>query len=389
MKMDPWLQTVNLTKHYGKRVVVDNVNLNINKGEVFVFLGPSGAGKTTILNCIAGMIFPDKGRIYRDGTDITSLPANKRNIGMVFQDYSLFPNMTIRQNVEFPLQAKIRHGFMDMIKWAFESRNSSRFRGRVDEVLSLVQLLDHAGKKPEQLSGGEQQRVALARALVFDPELLCFDEPLGSLDKNLRYEMQFEIRSIQKRLGKTLLYVTHDQSEAFSISDSIAIVNAGDIEQVGTPKELYESPCNEFVALFLGECNTFAIRRVEETSGGFSVTTDRGTRLFTLTKAQADRHVVAIRPENLKICTKKPQSQPFLESMLVTQTFNGSQIRMVLEFENRERIVAVAPSGELDRIIMPGTKVYTKYSPGSCLILPKSDCLIRIGEDDGERHITP
>jgi spermidine/putrescine ABC transporter ATP-binding subunit len=230
-----------LTKRYGDEAVVDAIAVSIAPGEFFSLLGPSGSGKTTTLMMVAGFTRPDGGAILVDGEDIAAVPPQKRGFGMVFQNYAIFPHLNVFENIAFPLRAR---------RWAKDAIGE-----RVSWALELVRLGRFADRDARQLSGGQQQRVALARAIVFHPPVVLMDEPLGALDKNLRFEMQVEIKEIQQRLGMTVLYVTHDQEEAMSMSDRIAIMNHGRIDQVGTPGEVYERPANPFVGRFLGEAN--------------------------------------------------------------------------------------------------------------------------------------
>jgi putative spermidine/putrescine transport system ATP-binding protein len=230
-----------LTKRYGDETVVDALATSIAPGEFFSLLGPSGSGKTTTLMMVAGFVSPDGGTVLVDGRDIAAVPSQKRGFGMVFQSYAIFPHLNVFENIAFPLRA--RH-------WAKEVIGE-----RVAWALELVRLGRFADRDARQLSGGQQQRVALARAIVFHPPVVLMDEPLGALDKNLRFEMQVEIKEVQQRLGITVLYVTHDQEEAMSMSDRIAIMDHGRVHQVGPPSEVYERPANPFVGRFLGEAN--------------------------------------------------------------------------------------------------------------------------------------
>ncbi len=230
-----------VTKKYSEERVVDRVGLSIKPGEFFSLLGPSGSGKTTTLMMIAGFASVEEGAIEVDGADVSCLPPQKRGFGMVFQNYAVFPHLNVFENVAFPLRAR--------------RLPEATIRSRVAWALSLVQLEPFADRFSRQLSGGQQQRVAIARAIVFEPRVVLMDEPLGALDKNLRYDMQVEIKEIQRRLGMTVVYVTHDQEEAMNMSDRIAIMRRGRIEQVGSPAEVYERPANAFVARFLGEAN--------------------------------------------------------------------------------------------------------------------------------------
>ncbi|MGB7268849.1 MAG: ABC transporter ATP-binding protein [Albidovulum sp.] len=235
------LQLRSLTKRFGDFTAVDAVDLDIERGEFLTLLGPSGSGKTTLLMMIAGFQDITQGDISLDGASIAAMPAEKRNFGMVFQGYALFPHMSVRQNIAYPLDVR--------------RRPKAEIAARVDEMLDLVQLGDFGDRLPTQLSGGQQQRVALARALCFAPPVLLLDEPLGALDKKLRIEVQAQLKDIHRRVGTTFIYVTHDQEEALSMSDRVVIMQAGAIEQVGSPQELYQTPRTEFAASFLGKSN--------------------------------------------------------------------------------------------------------------------------------------
>jgi putative spermidine/putrescine transport system ATP-binding protein len=235
------VRLVDLTRRFGDVTAVDGVSLDIVRGEFFTMLGPSGSGKTTTLRLIAGFELPDGGRIELAGTDVSGRPPYARDVNTVFQDYALFPHMSVRENVEYGLRIK---------KVPRDQR-----RSRAEEALAMVRLGDHGARKPAQLSGGQRQRVALARAIVNHPQVLLLDEPLGALDLKLRQEMQVELKRIQGEVGITFVYVTHDQEEALTMSDRLAVFSAGRIEQVGTPADVYEHPANEFVAGFVGVSN--------------------------------------------------------------------------------------------------------------------------------------
>ncbi|HEY5629079.1 MAG TPA: ABC transporter ATP-binding protein, partial [Candidatus Limnocylindrales bacterium] len=236
-----FLELAGVRKAFGLTVAVEDFNLVAEKGEFVSFLGPSGCGKTTTLRMIAGFERPTAGRIAVDGVDITWRPPNQRNVGMVFQSYALFPNMTVADNVGFGLRVR--------------KRSKDQIRKRVDELLNLINLPDKGDRYPWQLSGGQQQRVALARALAFEPEVLLLDEPLSALDAKIRVSLRQEIRAIQRDLGVTTIYVTHDQEEALSMSDRIVVMNEGRIEQIGSPFEIYNYPRTRFVASFVGTLN--------------------------------------------------------------------------------------------------------------------------------------
>ncbi len=242
-----------VSKFFGKVKAVDDVNLEIRDGEFFSLLGPSGSGKTTCLRMIAGFEIPSSGRIYLYGNDVSDLPPYERDVNTVFQDYALFPHMTVGDNIAYGL----------MIKGVPKPER----RRRVEEMLELVQLTGYADRKPSQLSGGQRQRVALARALINHPKVLLLDEPLGALDLKLRQQMQVELKAIQKRVGITFIFVTHDQEEALTMSDRIAVFNEGRVVQVGTPAEIYEHPTNAFVAGFVGTSNLVSAEVAKRITG--------------------------------------------------------------------------------------------------------------------------
>jgi len=283
------VQISDLSKRYGDFTAVDRISLDVGRGEFLTFLGSSGSGKTTTLNMIAGFDDPTAGTILLDGGSVQGLPPQKRNIGMVFQRYTLFPHMTVEQNVAFPLSVR--------------GMSKAEMTERVRKVLDLVQLGRFTGRRPGQLSGGQQQRVALARALVYEPQLLLMDEPLGALDKKLREEIQLEIRNLHSRLGVTILYVTHDQEEALRLSDRIAVFEHGKVVQVGTGEDLYRRPATEFVAGFIGNSNflegeVIDVKVSEVTlrlSGGECLT------LPPLDVHPADRVRLMIRPEEIML----------------------------------------------------------------------------------------
>ena len=238
---DAMIEFREMTKRYANLVANDHLSLTIERGELMTLLGPSGCGKTTALRCLTGTIQPEEGQIFLDGKDVTHVPTHQRNLGMVFQNFALFPHMTVQDNVGFPL----------MIRSVAKPERARM----VADALRLVRLDGYAAQYPRQLSGGQQQRVGLARALVYHPKVLLLDEPLSNLDAKLREEMRFEIKEVVTRLGITAMYVTHDQGEALALSDRVAIMNRGRLEQLGTPEEIYESPRSKFVAEFIGLSN--------------------------------------------------------------------------------------------------------------------------------------
>ena len=286
------LKIEHLSKIYGDFKAVDDVSIALGKGQFLTILGPSGSGKTTTLMSVAGFLIPDKGHILVAGQDITKLVPYKRNIGMVFQNYALFPHMTVLQNIMYPLK-------MRKVPKAECERKAA-------EYLDIVGLSGLGGRYPRELSGGQQQRVALARALVYNPPLLLMDEPLGALDKQLRQRMQLEIKHIQKKLNITVVYVTHDQEEALTMSDEIIIMNHGKIEQRGTPWELYESPANRFVAEFMGESNLLpaTVETAPDAEGHATAALENGMRVSIESQKEirvGDQVVISVRPERVTV----------------------------------------------------------------------------------------
>src|SRR5215207_4582644 len=252
-----FLTLTGIRKQFGSTVAVEDFNLDAERGEFVSFLGPSGCGKTTTLRMIAGFETPSSGTIVMDGEDMTYRPPNRRNVGMVFQSYALFPNMTVADNIGFGLRVR--------------KRPRAEIKSRVGELLELIHLPDKGGRYPYQLSGGQQQRVALARALAISPEVLLLDEPLSALDAKIRVALRKEIRTIQRQLGITTVYVTHDQEEAMSLSDRVVVMSEGRIEQIGSPPEIYNFPATPFVASFVGTLNLIAGTVLEGASGRLAV----------------------------------------------------------------------------------------------------------------------
>ena len=292
-----------LSKRFGAVSAVRDISLDIRAGEFVALLGPSGSGKTTLLTLIAGFETPSAGAISIGGRDITAVASHRREIGMVFQRYALFPHMTVAQNIAFPLRMR--------------GLNRATTRERVREIVGLVQLETLEQRYPAQLSGGQQQRVAVARALVFAPPVLLMDEPLGALDKNLRQSMQFEIKRLQARLGVTVVYVTHDQDEALTMSDRIAVMSAGRIEQVGAPAEVYRKPQSAFVADFIGGMNFIEGERLGRNGSDLqlrlsnSVTVSHACDASEAGAARGQRTRLAVRPEQLKLANPgEPNTVP-------------------------------------------------------------------------------
>jgi putative spermidine/putrescine transport system ATP-binding protein len=286
-----FLQIQRLRKTYDDVVAIDQVSLDVKKGEFMTFLGPSGSGKSTTLYIVAGFQEPSEGRVLLDGKPLLSVAPNKRNIGMVFQRYTLFPHLTVGENIAFPLRVR--------------RRPDAEVKAKVEQMLKLVHLSECRDRMPAQLSGGQQQRVAIARALAYDPPVLLMDEPLSALDKKLREEIQLELRRIHQETGVTILYVTHDQEEALRLSDRIAVFNKGRIEQVGSGEELYANPSSRFVASFIGNSNFLPVRVTSNTDGRASGVFPNGHAVasgcFNPALAAGDDGTLMIRPEQMRI----------------------------------------------------------------------------------------
>lgn len=308
-----FLRLEHLEKSFGATHVVKDFDLGISKGEFVSLLGPSGCGKTTVLRMVAGFETPSSGRIIIDGQDVTGLRSNQRNIGMVFQAYALFPNLTVAQNVAFGLKVK---------GVARDEREA-----RVAEMLALIGLPDYGGRFPFQLSGGQQQRVALARALAPKPRVLLLDEPLSALDAKVRVSLRSQIREIQQDLGITTIFVTHDQEEAMSISDRIVVMNAGIADQVGAPFEIYNRPTTRFVANFVGTLNTFEVKVEDPASGKVRLGDAEMTLPAPLRSAPGATQSIALRPEALRL-GREPGYDTVLPGRIEDVHFMGSIIRL-------------------------------------------------------------
>jgi putative spermidine/putrescine transport system ATP-binding protein len=307
------LALTNISKQFGDFVAVREFNLDVKKGEFVSFLGPSGCGKTTTLRMIAGFEIPSGGKISLDNKDITENAPNQRNVGMVFQSYALFPNMTVAQNIGFGLQVR--------------KEKESDIKDRVNEMLSIIHMEEKANSYPYQLSGGQMQRVALARALAIRPEVLLLDEPLSALDAKIRVSLRAEIRSIQQRLGITAIYVTHDQEEALSLSDRIVVMNSGEMEQIGTPFEIYNFPTTRFVANFVGSLNTAEAEIVDPNEGVLVMDDIRLSSTNIKGRGKGDKVKIAIRPERLNFLSEGKKENIF-DGRVENITFLGSVVRI-------------------------------------------------------------
>ncbi|WP_332689012.1 ABC transporter ATP-binding protein [Bosea sp. (in: a-proteobacteria)] len=355
---EPLVSFSHVQKSYdGQVLVVKDLNLDIARGEFLTLLGPSGSGKTTSLMMLAGFETPTNGRITLQGRDITALPPYKRGIGMVFQNYALFPHMTVADNVAYPLRAR---------KLA-----EPEIARRVASALDMVKLGPFGTRMPAQLSGGQQQRVALARALVFEPELILLDEPLGALDKQLRERMQYELKQIHERLGVTMVYVTHDQEEALTMSDRIAVFDQGRIQQLASPEELYERPANAFVADFVGENN--ALEGVVTGRSGETVKVRIADQIEVSAQAVGtlgvgDAAVLSLRPERICIAPKATDNRFTLE--IARLVYLGEATRIIFQLGGQE-LVAKGDPMRLPVALERGTRIEVGWLSGECRAFPK------------------
>jgi putative spermidine/putrescine transport system ATP-binding protein len=323
-----------VSRSYGTTVALEHFDIELQEGEFLALLGPSGCGKTTALRLLAGFIGPTGGRIFMDGVDLAHVPPERRDIGMVFQEYALFPHMTVLENVAFGLRERRQRGAAALV--------------RARELLQLVRLPDLEGRYPAELSGGQQQRVALARAVAFGPRLLLMDEPLGALDLKLREAMQIEIKRIQRTLGITTLYVTHDQGEAISMADRIAVMNRGRIVQLGTPPEVYDRPRSRFVADFLGRVNLATAGVLAREDGWLHVGLGAARLAVPLPgrrgpAAEGSTVCLAVRPESLRLGGKPRPGDNVLEGRVVQRIFAGSILKVMVEIAGTTTWTAEVP----------------------------------------------
>jgi spermidine/putrescine transport system ATP-binding protein len=352
-----------LTKRFSE-IAVDNIDLAVASGEFFSLLGPSGCGKTTTLRLIAGFEQPTSGRILLDGVDVSDVPPHRRKVNTVFQSYALFPFLSVRDNVGFGLRNR--------------GVGKADLRRRVDEALDLVHMTAFAKRRPGQLSGGQQQRVALARALVLNPAVLLLDEPLGALDAKLRRSLKIELKALQERVGITFLYVTHDQEEALTMSDRLAVMNAGRIVQIGTPREVYEEPADNYVADFLGAAN---LMEVEVVSAGALRVGD-----FTLTShrceaAAGSAHAV-IRPERVRIEEHGSAGENRVPAMVERVVFLGSATEVLLRLAPGIQVQALMQNDGSRPDLAQGTPVNVYLPPDALRVLAGAAGEVPVPEDE-------
>ena len=334
-----------VTKRFGQTVALDDVSLTVESGEFICFLGPSGCGKTTLLRIVAGLELAEEGTVTLDGRDLSRTPARSRNFGVVFQSYSLFPNMTAARNVGYGLECR--------------RRPRAEIEARAAEMLRIVALSDHAHKLPSQLSGGQQQRVALARALAPDPAVLLLDEPLSALDAKVRESLRLEIRDLQKRLGITTIMVTHDQEEALTMADRIVVMDTGRIAQIGTARELYERPTSKFVAEFIGRMNMLPLDDGRFAGLGVALPPER-----------RDARLIGIRPEDIRLhAGDRPAGPGMLPARLRNVIYLGNLAHLVLDIEGAERDVVAEIPGHAFKALAAAPHIAVEFPPETIKVL--------------------
>jgi spermidine/putrescine transport system ATP-binding protein/putrescine transport system ATP-binding protein len=356
-----------VSKRFGSIVAVDSADLEINRGEFFALLGPSGCGKTTLLRMLAGFEMPSQGEIFIDGEQMSSVPPYRRPVNMVFQNYAIFPHLNVFQNIAFGLRK--------------ERLSADKLKTRVHEALSLIKMEGFGERKPDELSGGQRQRVALARALVKNPKVLLLDEPLGALDKNLREQMQLELRQLQKAVGVTFVFVTHDQEEALTMSDRIAVMSAGKVLEVGSPSGLYERPQTRFVAEFLGTMNVFE-GSIHALDGDDYVVDTRGLGRIkacagSLDFAIGEKISVALRPENLKIVDVRSEAaiDGSVDGAMSNIAYFGDSAQVYVQLQGSEQALVVAiqnQDGAASNLARSSGDITIGWSKSSVLLLKDS-----------------
>ena len=340
------IEAWNIGKTFGTARVLDGITLRIGKGEFLSLLGPSGSGKTTFLTILAGFLAPTDGSMILNGRDITELPAEKRGFGMVFQGYALFPHMTVAENIAFPLKV--------------QKRAPAAIQARVADMVEMVGLHGHAHKKPGQLSGGQQQRVALARALAYEPQVLLLDEPFSALDKNLRGQMQQELRRLHRELGTTFVFVTHDQQEALSMSTHVAIFNQGRLQQIGSPEDVYSRPSNRFVAEFLGEINVLAL----DWRGGVAFAC--GQPVAIVQECSGMPKTLAIRPEHLRVVPADYTGNQ-LRLRVMDRVYLGSTTQLHLSTTTGDTVVLNLPTCGRSADLFVGSEIVVGWEAADSL----------------------
>ncbi|SEI96015.1 iron(III) transport system ATP-binding protein [Bhargavaea ginsengi] len=355
-----------ITKQFGKVTAVEDLDLLIKEGEFFTFLGPSGCGKTTTLRMVAGFYYPTKGVVKFNDRDMTTVPPEKRNTGMVFQNYALFPHMTVFENVAFGLKVR--------------KMSKEETKKRVEDVLRKVRLDQYVDRQVSQLSGGQQQRVALARALVIEPDILLLDEPLSNLDARLRDEMRAEILRLQKEYQITTIYVTHDQVEALTMSDRIAVFNFGKCQQVGTPTEIYNEPVNDFVAEFIGETNLLTVKEVHAGEGRRTYHADKlngelavkDTSLNIGGYTENDELCMSVRPEAVEVSDQPLTGANVFPGKVKMVQFTGAAVHTYVEMNDHLTLVGTALNQGPSTYLKEGADVHVRLPEDQIRIVPKA-----------------
>ena len=348
------LELKKISKSFSKEeTVLKEISLSIGKGEFITLLGSSGCGKTTTLRIIAGLEMPDSGQVFLEGKDVTDLPPEARNVNTVFQNYALFPHMTVADNIGYGLKLK--------------KVPKAEIKKRVSEMLELVQLPGYEKRKPSELSGGQRQRVAIARSLINNPKVLLLDEPLGALDLQLRRTMQIELKKLQKKLGITFIYITHDQEEAINMSDRIAVMNHGNFEQIGSPDEIYNHPKTSYVATFVGNANILR-GTTEDMENGFLKVSLAGSSVFVAADGNMPEKgtlvTLAVRSENIVL---DESCQKGLSAEIVEKSFAGGLLRVVLKLGDGTEVIASRYG--IDASVQPGQKVTCFFDPENAVLV--------------------
>ncbi|MFB3923924.1 MAG: ABC transporter ATP-binding protein [Terriglobia bacterium] len=365
-RLDPIVELRRISKRYGEHAALEDFSLEVRRGEFLTLLGPSGSGKTTILRLVAGFEQPQAGQVFLEGQDAADLPPYQRNVNTVFQHYALFPHLDVFNNVAFGLERM--------------KLSRDEIRRRVKAILELVELPGKEDRYPQQLSGGEKQRVALARALVLEPAVLLLDEPLGALDQKLRKQMQVELKRLRERLGITFIFVTHDQEEALVMSDRVAVINRGRLEQIGTAEEVYDRPSTRFVAEFMGVENFFEVKFAQNEGGEARFESSCGAALWahdTNGLALGRNATLAVRPEALRLLPEQPRPAPrnLMAGEIVEAIYEGGSRRWAVQLASGKRLVVRESNSQRPGVesMGRGTRVYLTWEPERSLVYPASN----------------